>query len=166
VIPFLEQRLRGIYLEDHFAGSTAGSEMARRLLSSNRDTAWEGPLRKLSEEIDEDRATLRRVMEALGVRRNLPKVGGAWAMEKAGRLKLNGRVRGYSPLSRLVELEFLQIGITGKQGLWEALAAGGGQGLEDFDLAALAKRAQKQRKAVKALHRKAAEEAFEGETAP
>jgi len=162
----LEQRLRAIYLEDHFAGSMGGCEMVRRLLSSNRDSAWEGPLRKISEEFDEDREALRRVMETLGVRRNLPKVAGAWTMEKAGRLKLNGRIRGYSPLSRLVELEMLQIGISGKQGLWEALEAGGSQGLEDFDLAALAKRAEKQRDQVKRLHLKAAEEAFEGEAAP
>lgn len=165
MIPFLEHRLRAIYLEDHYAGSTGGLEMSRRLLASNGDTAWEGPLRRLCKEIDEDRETLRKVMEALGIRRNLPKVAGAWTMEKAGRLKLNGRIRSYSPLSRLVELEFLQIGITGKQGLWEALSAAGGQGLESFDLEALAKRAKGQREAVKKLHLKAAEVAFEGEEA-
>lgn len=45
----------------------------------------------------------------------------AWAAEKLVRLKLNGRLRGYSPLSRLLELEMLHIGITGKLELWQAL---------------------------------------------
>ena len=39
---------------------------------------------------------------------------GGWVAEKAGRLKLNGRVLSYSLLSRLVELEGLIMGITGK----------------------------------------------------
>jgi hypothetical protein len=163
VIPFLEQRLRAIYLEDHFAGSMGGIEMARRLVGNNADTAWEGQLRKICAEIEDSRERLREVMETLGVRRNLPKVAGAWTMEKAGRLKLNGRIRGYSPLSRLVELEMLQIGITGQQGLWEALDVTSGQDLDAFDFKALAKRAEKLREEVKRLHLKAAEEAFEGE---
>ena len=41
--------------------------------------------------------------------------------EKLGRLKPNGQILGYSPLSRLVELETLALGITGKRSLWEAL---------------------------------------------
>jgi hypothetical protein len=36
-------------------------------------------------------------------------------------LKLNGQLRGYSPLSRLDELELLQIGVAGKRRLWRAL---------------------------------------------
>ena len=31
----------------------------------------------------------------------------AWGLEKVGRLKLNGELTGYSPLSRMVELEGL-----------------------------------------------------------
>jgi hypothetical protein len=155
-----EHRLRAIYLEDHFAGATAGVEMARRVLGANRGTAWEAPLRELCEEVEEDRATLRTAMEVLGVRRNLAKVAGAWSLEKAGRMKLNGQLRGYSPLSRLIELEALKIGITGKRGMWEALEAGDSSGLESFDLAALAARAESQARKVEALHRKAAEEAF------
>jgi len=60
-------------------------------------------------------------MERLAVRRNTAEIAGAWAAEKLGRLKLNGRLRGYSPLSRLLELEMLHIGITGKLELWQAL---------------------------------------------
>src|SRR4051812_2297530 len=117
----IERRLVGIYLEDHYAGATGGMELARRLHASNRDTEWAAELEKVCREAEEDRETLYGVMQALAVRRNLPKVYGAWALEKAGRLKLNGRLVGYSPLSRLVELEALMIGVTGKLGLWDAL---------------------------------------------
>jgi hypothetical protein len=41
--------------------------------------------------------------------------------EKAGRLKPNGQIRGYSPLSRIVELEALTLGVTGKLSLWRYL---------------------------------------------
>ena len=40
------------------------------------------------------------------------KVAGAWAGEKAGRLKLNGHLTGYSPQSRVIELEGLVVGVT------------------------------------------------------
>ena len=38
-----------------------------------------------------------------------------------GRLKPNGQLTGYSPLSRVVELEGLALGMTGKLALWKAL---------------------------------------------
>ena len=50
----------------------------------------------------------------LGIAVDRFKVTGAWAAEKIGRLKLNGRLREYSPLSRFVELDFLAMGIWGQ----------------------------------------------------
>ena len=38
----------------------------------------------------------------------------AWSAEKFGRLKLNGQLSGYSPLSRLEELEILALVAEGK----------------------------------------------------
>src|SRR3954453_20294790 len=101
----IERRLVGIYLEDHYAGATGGMELARRLRASNRDTEWAEDLEKVTREVDEYRQPLYGVVEALGVRRNLPKVYGAWALENSGRLKLNGRLVGYLPLRLLVDLE-------------------------------------------------------------
>jgi hypothetical protein len=60
-------------------------------------------------------------MRRLGVDPDRIKVGAAWAAEKAGRLKLNGRVRGYSPLSRVVELEGLALLLLGQRRMWETL---------------------------------------------
>ena len=46
----------------------------------------------------------------------------AFLSERAARLKTNGRLFTYSPLSRVVELETLALGILGKLALWEGLA--------------------------------------------
>jgi hypothetical protein len=111
-----------IYLEDHYAGATAGLELARRAAGANRGTTPYGDvLDGIAREIDEDRETLRAVMAALGVGPDRFKVAGAWAGEKAGRLKLNGHLTSYSPQSRVVELEGLVVGVTGKRCLWAAL---------------------------------------------
>ena len=117
----IERRLLAIYLNDHLAGATGGVELARRSRASNSGTKLGDALVEICAEIEADRATLERVMEQLEVKRDRTKVAGAWAAEKLGRLKLNGRLTGYSPLSRLVELEMLHIGITGKLQLWQAL---------------------------------------------
>ena len=112
-----------IYLNDHLAGSTNGRELVRRAASNNRGNEYGAVLSELSSEIDEDRATLLALMRNLNVEVNHAKVIGGWVAEKAGRLKLNGSLRSYSPLSRVVELEALMLGVDGKRNLWVALDA-------------------------------------------
>jgi hypothetical protein len=146
-----------IYLNDHLAGATGGVELARRLRASNRDDAVFGEtLSRVCAEIEADRAVLEQVTEGLGYSRSKVKPAAAWMAEKLGRLKLNGQLRGYSPLSRLIELEGLLIGITGKIGLWQTLIElGAGEDL-DADLEQLMARATAQRAAIDDLHRIAA----------
>jgi hypothetical protein len=159
-VPADGRRLLGIYLNDHLAGATVGVELARRLRSSNQDDPEFGsPSREICVEVEADRDTLRRTMERLGIRRGCLKPAAAWAGEKLGRLKLNGRLRGYSPLSRVVELEALAIGIAGKARMWRALEALGDP-VEGLDFGALADRADRQRARVEELHRIAVRRAF------
>lgn len=142
-----------IYLNDHLAGATVGVELARRIRASNRGNETFGrPLDLICVEIEEDRATLEQVIERLGFSRSTVKPAGAWVAEKLGRLKLNGRIRGYSPLSRLLELEGLLIGITGKMALWKVLGELGGSERLEVDFEQLIARAAKQRSAVDELH--------------
>jgi hypothetical protein len=110
-----------IYLEDHYAGATAGLELARRTASANRGTEYGDALEPIALEIEEDRDSLRAIMTTLGVGPDRFKLAGAWAGEKAGRLKLNGHLRSYSPQSRVIEIEGLVVGVTGKRCLWAAL---------------------------------------------
>jgi hypothetical protein len=147
-------RLLGIYLNDHFGGSTGGVQMARRARDANEGTEFALPLAVVCREIEEDRATLETVMEELGIGRSRVKPALAWLGEKVGRLKPNGRLRGYSPLSRVVELETLVLGITGKLRLWRLLDRVL-DGESAADLPALAARAEGQRDRVEDLQRRA-----------
>jgi len=149
--------LLAIYLNDHLAGSTLGVELARRLRAGNQDDPEFGPaLTELCAEIEADRETLKAVMDQLGVGQSKLKPLAAVIGERLGRLKPNGQLRGYSPLSRLDELELLQIGVVGKRRLWRALEHTHTGDLSGFDLGALAERATEQLRRLEAMHLKAA----------
>jgi hypothetical protein len=150
-------RLLAIYLNDHLAGATAGLELARRALKENRENEYGRFLATLAEEIAQDRRTLIELMERLLIPRSKLKVPAAWALEKVGRLKLNGRIRGYSPLSRLIELEGLAAGIEAKRAMWLTLLQlrAHDERLNDVDLESLVARAEDQRQRLEP-HRLAA----------
>jgi hypothetical protein len=153
----ISSELIPIYLNDHLAGATGGVELARRSRGSNgEEPAFAEPLKRICREIEEDRETLEAVMDRLEVSRDPLKPIGAWVGEKVGRLKPNGRLRGYSPLSRVLELEGLAMGITGKMGLWEALRDRDAAAPTGVDFGQLVMRAEAQRAAVEELHRLAA----------
>jgi hypothetical protein len=109
------------YLNDHYAGATGGLALARRAASENEDSGLGAFLSELADEIEADRATLAEIMGALGVGTDRTKVIAARVFERVGRLKPNAQLLGYSPLSPLVELEVLALGIRGKLALWRAL---------------------------------------------
>lgn len=149
-------RLVGIYLQDHLAGSVVALELIRRAARSNEKNELGSFLTGLHEEIRADQKTLLDVMGALGVEPSRVKNGAAWAAEKAGRLKLNGRLVRYSPLSRVHELEALEAGIVGKRSLWTNLEALEDPRLAGVDLARLVERAEAQRARVEEWRRRAA----------
>ena len=114
--------LLGIYLNDHLAGATAGMGLARRSAASAESGSDHAVIfQQLAAEIAEDRAALVKIMAALGIPVRGYKVFGAWAGEKAGRLKFNGHLRTRSPLSDLEETEILRLGVTGKAAGWRTL---------------------------------------------
>lgn len=117
------QALLGIYLNDHLAGATGGLELFRRAAAAHRGSAAGAVLERITAEIVEDRAALLDMIRALGFPVRRYKVYGAWAAEKVGRLKFNGRLLGRSPLSSLVELEALRLGVEGKGCGWRTLRA-------------------------------------------
>jgi hypothetical protein len=161
----LDRKLLGIYLNDHLAGATVGMELSRRARGSNKGTAYGDVLERIAKEIEEDREVLLDLMSRLEVKRDHAKVAVGWLGEKFGRLKPNGRLLSYSPLSRLVELEALSLGIAGKVSLWEALkeVAAEDSRLDAAELGRLADRAERQRKEVWQLRQRAAREAFTAE---
>jgi hypothetical protein len=148
------------YLQDHHAGATGGLELARRAAGSNEETGYGPELERIADEIAEDLEMLEQVMEHLDVSPSKVKDTGAWVFEKVGRLKPNDRLLSYSPLSRVIEIEGLVIGVTGKQALWEALQTALGEPVGGVSLSELSARAADQRSRLEALRRKAAAEAF------
>ena len=162
----MSHKLRGIYLNDHFEGSVAGLELARRAAGSNEGTELGDFLSRLVTEIEEDRETLGAVMKALGVSADPVKRTLAWGAEKVGRLKPNGQILGYSPLSRLVEMEGLRVGIYGKQALWDAMGATPVPELAEFDFEALSDRAARQLADLEPHRLAAAAEAFQADAEP
>jgi hypothetical protein len=101
-------------------------------------------------------------MDRLSIGHDRLKVVGAWGAEKLGRLKLNGSLVSYSPLSRLEEIEGLSLGVEGKHSLWQSLKLTHGDDprLRGVDLDALINRARSQRRRLERQRRKAAEEAL------
>jgi hypothetical protein len=150
------------YLNDHLGGATGGVELIRRLCGSNEGTEYGPPLKVVARQIEEDVESLRDVMRRFGVDADRIKQSVAYAAEKVGRLKLNGQLLGYSPLSRLVELEGMTLGVAGKQALWVVLSENYGQDprLEGVDLPELIARAKEQRVTLERLRRRAAIEAL------
>ena len=142
--------LIAIYLNDHLAGAVAGTELVKRTLGQNRGTEYEPELERLAADIEQDRQRLEEIMQALGVRQAAWKTTAAWVAEKLGRVKLNGALVAYSPLSRLEELELLTLGVQGKLQLWHSLTRWvGGEAQLDvgpLDLDELIRRASSQRR--------------------
>jgi hypothetical protein len=136
-----------IYLNDHYAGSTLGVELAKRAAKNSDGNAEFGPaLATLASDIDEDRDSLKRIMGRLGVSEDRLKASIFWLGEKVGRLKPNGELLQFSPLSRVVEIEGLITGVGGKLSLWRTLLelAEREDRLEEGELEVLAGRAEDQ----------------------
>jgi hypothetical protein len=151
-----------IYLQDHLAGATFGLELVQRCQRNNEGSELAEPLAKLIAEIADDRRTLQAIMRDVGAEASRTKVAAGWTLEKVRRLKPNGRLFEYTPLARLVELESLAIGISGKKAMWRALkdVASEDQRLTRHDFSALAGRADDQLSRVEALRLDAVRIAF------
>ena len=151
-----------IYLQDHLAGATFGLQLAQRCQRKNEGSELAEPLAKLAAEIAEDRRTLQEIMRDVGAEASRTKVAAGWTLEKVRRLKPNGKFFEYTPLDRLVELESLAIGISGKKAMWRALENIASQDprLAHHDFRALAKCADDQLARVEILRLEAAPTAF------
>ncbi len=157
-----QAELLGIYLNDHLAGATGGIDLARRAAGAHKGSETGQTLERLAQEIAEDRDDLVATMRALDVPVRSYKVYLGWAAEKVGRLKTNGHLLSRSPLSSLVELEGLSIGINGKIAVWRTLrvVADRDTRLDATHLDRLLARAHEQLDLVEALRVATATEIF------
>ncbi len=154
--------LLGIYLNDHLAGATAGSERARHMARAYRGTALGAEMEPIATEIAQDRASLIGIMRQLGIPVRHYKVYAGLAAERLGRLKSNGHVVRRSPLSPLLELETLRLGVEGKAAAWETLRelADTDERLDPHQLDNLLERARGQQSRLEELRRRQTGRAF------
>ncbi|MFC0438257.1 hypothetical protein [Kutzneria buriramensis] len=147
-----------IYLNDHLAGATGGVELAHRLAHEHDSAELTG----LARDIQEDRDSLLRIMTALGVQQDHVKVAAGWLGEKLGRLKLNGHLFSRSPLSYVIELEAMRLGVDGKAAGWQTLhcLSEHDSRLDRADLDDLLARAEAQRETLERLRRQAVTAVF------
>ena len=151
-----------IYLDDHWAAAGGGAALARRVARNNAGTVWAARLESLAADIDADERVLTLLRSELGLE------GGQWkrrlvvSAEIVGRLKPNGRIISYSPLSRVLEMESLIAGVTAKRCLWVALSRtfGASAAASSVDFAEMERRAGEQAKVLDELHQEAVAAAF------
>ncbi|WP_406052583.1 hypothetical protein OG280_40195 [Streptomyces virginiae] len=115
------QRLLTISLNDHLARAGGGVSLGRRMARTHRSTPAEAPSAELAEETAENRDSLRVIMTAPDVPARWPRVAVRRQAEKSARDKLNGRLVRRSPLSDILELAAMRLGVEGKASLYRCL---------------------------------------------
>jgi hypothetical protein len=154
----------GVYLNDHLAGSAAGTELAERLRDNNQGTELGTTMAALHRDIERDRAALEELMARLEVEHHPVKEAAGWLLERLSRLRLNPAITGSADLTRLLETEALSLGIEGKLAMWLALkeAAAVDRRLAGTDFDRLIERARGQRRTLEPHRVAAGLQAFSG----
>jgi nucleoside-diphosphate-sugar epimerase len=157
----LDGHLLGLYLSDHFTGSTAGLERIERMVEAYRDTPFHGELAEIAEQIRAERELIRSVLDALGVPRRPYRQAAAWVAERVGRLKLDGRLLARSPMTAVLEAELMRSAILGKIGGWQTLGEHAQDlGLDPAQLAELIETAEHQIAMLDRFHQYVRSRAF------
>jgi hypothetical protein len=151
-----------IYLNDHLAGSVGALELLDRLIKTYRGKDLERFFKDLRDEVNADQDALQGLIEKLGHQESVVRKAGAWVAEKVSLAKIRLSDSEKGQMGLLHALEVLVLGITGKRGLWTALAAAADTvpRLEEMDYARLEKRAAEQCARVEAKRLEVAREVF------
>lgn len=150
------------YLHDHCAGARFAIEAMNRLAKSYDAGAFPEFLRRLSSEIEEDFAVLQQIIGELSGDGSTLKEAASWLAERASRLKL--LLINDAEFAAFELLEFLSLGVLGKQKLWQVLQllASDIDALQGIDYATLIPRAQSQHDELEQWRQTFATRAFGG----
>ena len=144
------------YLNDHIAGATAGTNLAR-MAAEEHQTDEHGPFfSEIYAAIKADFDTLQELADALGVQRSASKSALAEVGSKLMAPKFTGG--DDDELNAFVTLETLSIGVEGKVCMWKALKTVEGDypAFGDFDIDGLLASAVAQREKLEAQRQKMA----------
>ena len=131
------------YLTDHFAGATAGLNLARIAAEEHQQDELGQFFGQLAMEIREDYETLEGLLDALAVEKSAIKTAAAEVGTKVMTPKFTSG--DDDELNAFITLETLSIGIEGKHCMWKALATLEDPALADIDIDGLIARAVDQR---------------------
>lgn len=163
----MDHYLFGLYLSDHFTGATAGLERLELMTRTYADTPFYAELAEAAEQLRGERELYRDLLNTLGVPRRRHRQVAAWLGEKAGRLKLNGRLADRSPMTAVLEAELMRSAVLGKIGGWQTLQEHADDlGLDAGRLDELLDRARAQVELFDRFHAWARERAFRTGTVP
>ena len=151
------------YLNDHLAGSVTAIELLENLQAAYAGKDLERFLADLRNDIEADREELKQFMDQLKITQSRPRKAGAWIAERFAELKMRLDDSAHGPLRLLESLEAVELGITGKLALWQALIAAAEvapalRGALDYQR--LARRATEQRERVELRRLEAAKAAL------
>lgn len=148
------------YLNDHLAGSVSALELLAHCAGDHKGEPLGHFFVEIEREIKADQDMLRDVMRVLGVEESKVRKATAWAAEKVGRARLI--IAGDEPgsLGLMLTLEGLIMGVTGKKGMWRALAAAKLPQLDGYNFEELQHRAEQQIQKIEAERIRTARQAF------
>jgi hypothetical protein len=118
----LDGRLLALYLRDHHALLVAMGELAGRMSNGGRADELHAFAAELGRAAADDRSAVEELLGRLDSSPSRVRHAAAWSAEKAGRLKLNGRVLRPSPLASVTELEGCRFLLESDRALWSGLA--------------------------------------------
>jgi hypothetical protein len=160
--------LLGVYANDHLAAATGGIELVSRMLGRHRGGKHEARLEELLDELREERSAVQRSMAELGIPVRQYKQIASWLGEKISRAKLNGHLLSRSPLSDLVEFEFIATAVLAKRAGFETMReiAAVEPRLDEALLDRMIAQADKQHDWLADVRREVAAEVFGGQPGP
>jgi hypothetical protein len=137
-----------IYLHDHLGGARTAIEVLEAMLKHQGDFQFRQFADPLLVEIKADEDTLQSIAEKIGAGAGVSKQVGGWLLEKVSRLKLGHT--DSADFEMFESLEFLAMGILGKEHLWKSLRAVSevDPRLREYDFEELIQRAEEQHKTV------------------
>ena len=157
--------LLAVYCNDHIAAAGGGIELVSRMIGAHRGSRHEDALRQLLDELRQEKSDLTAQTRALGFPVRSYKQAAVWVAEKASRLKLNAHLVSRSPLSDLVEFEFLASAVRAKRSGFETLriAAEVDTRIDKVLLDSLIAQANRQYRWLTDVRREVAAEVFGGD---
>ncbi len=148
------------YLQDHHAGGTAGVALARRLATDDATEDSVVLLTGVAREIEEDLRVLEHLMASLGIQPSRPRDAAVRLGHVGTRVRrLVARDASRRRAIELLELELLEMGITGKRLLWITMRNIGAG--EDAHLEKLIARATNQQARVETVRLRLISDGFQ-----